>query len=60
MARRQIAAELELVSVKAPVHISYGDCEGRAGFEALPHLGTAVERMQGQLAWWGRVLRSAR
>ncbi|WP_249692811.1 NAD(P)H-dependent oxidoreductase [Stappia sp. WLB 29] len=61
---RQIAVELEMVSVKAAVHISYGDYlalrEGRTGFEALPHLGTAAERMLGQLAWWGRVLRSAR
>lgn len=61
---RQISAELELVSVKAAVHISYGDYlairEGRADFEALPHLGTAAERMLDQLAWWGRVLRSAR
>lgn len=61
---RGIAAELEMVTARTAVHISFQDylaiTEGRAEIGGIAHLGKAAGKMLDQLAWWGDALRSAR
>jgi NAD(P)H-dependent FMN reductase len=61
---RQIAVEMQMASVKTAVHILWPDylavAKGEATFADLAHLGEAAGTMLGQLAWWGRALKTAR
>lgn len=61
---RGIAAELEMVTMQAAVHINFGDylpvAKGEKQLSDFAHLETSAEKMLDQLLWWGRSLRSAR
>ena len=61
---RGIAAELEMVTMQAAVHINFSEyqpvAEGDKQLSGLEHLEKAAQKMLGQLLWCGRALRVAR
>ncbi len=61
---RGIAAELEMVTMQAAVHINFGEIlpvtKGEKRLSDFKHLEAAAEKMLGQLSWWARALRVAR
>jgi NAD(P)H-dependent FMN reductase len=61
---RLVAVELQMVSVKNSVHILAPDFLGlwRQGksFDDYPHLAQSAAGMLDELAWWAKVLESAR
>ncbi|MBM1814307.1 NAD(P)H-dependent oxidoreductase [Pseudosulfitobacter pseudonitzschiae] len=61
---RGIAAELEMVTMQAAVHINFGNylavANGEKRLDEFTHVEKAADKMLGQLLWWGRALRAAR
>lgn len=61
---RGIAAELEMTTMQAAVHITMSDylpvSKGETQLSDLPHLEGSADRMLAQLDWWARALRTAR
>jgi NAD(P)H-dependent FMN reductase/heme-degrading monooxygenase HmoA len=61
---RGIAAELEMVTMQAAVHINFGEylpvAQGDKRLSDFKHLEDSAEKMLGQLNWWARALRMAR
>lgn len=61
---RGIAAELEMVTMQAAVHINFAEylpvSEGDKQLSDFDHLERSAEKMLGQLIWWGQALRAAR
>lgn len=61
---RGIAAELQLVTMQAAVHINFGEIlsitRGEKRLSEFEYLEDSAENMLGQLQWWGRALRAAR
>lgn len=61
---RGIAAELEMVTMQAAVHINFGDylpvAKGEKRLSEFAHLEDSADKVLGQLHWWGRALRKAR
>tara|TARA_R110000751_G_scaffold82548_1_gene166100 strand:- start:330 stop:1226 length:897 start_codon:yes stop_codon:yes gene_type:complete len=61
---RGIAAELEMVTMQAAVHINFGNylavAKGEKNLSDFTHVEKAADKMLGQLLWWGRALRTAR
>lgn len=61
---REIAPEMEMVSVKTGVHILWPDylpvAKGEKTLGDFAHLADAGNAMLGQLEWWGKGLKVAR
>jgi len=61
---RLVTAELQMVSVRNAVHIGGGDFLGLfqqgKSFDDYPHLAQSAGPMLDELAWWARVLKTAR
>ncbi|VVT06963.1 NAD(P)H-dependent oxidoreductase [Rhizobium sp. EC-SD404] len=61
---RQIAVEMEMASVKTGTHILFPEylaiVKGEKQISDFAHLVDAAKTMLGQLAWWGKALKSAR
>lgn len=61
---RGIAAELEMVTMQAAVHIPHAEylpvSRGDKRLSDFEHLERSAQKMLGQLMWWGRALRAAR
>lgn len=61
---RAIAAELEMVTMQAAIHILFADylaiSKGEIPIAEIAHLDSAADKMLNQLAWWARALKAAR
>jgi NAD(P)H-dependent FMN reductase len=61
---RQIAVEMELVSVKTAAHILFPEylavSKGEKSLSDFAHLNEAADTMLDQLQWWGEALKVAR
>lgn len=61
---RGIAAELEMVTMQAAVHIPFSDylavSKGEAELGSFDHLERSAKKMLEQLEWWARALQAAR
>ncbi|MEI9430540.1 NADPH-dependent FMN reductase [Mesorhizobium sp. Cs1299R1N3] len=58
------AVELQMAPVKSAVHIAWGDFlavrQGEKKLEDLEHLNQAAAALVNDVAWWAKVLKSAR